>query len=109
MQFEKLHHRIWENTVCERTFKLEWQWGLIEEDGSGSNLDQGLEKAVNPLRAPATVLKDYDSRLPLMVDYEQILIARILSSPINDIFQVSVSLPTSCKVLKVLQNVWSKD
>lgn len=46
-------------------------------------MDQGLEKAVNPLRAPATVLKDYDSRLPLMVDYEQILIARILSSPMT--------------------------
>lgn len=64
---------------------------------------------MNPLRAPATVLKDHDSRLPLMVDYEQILIARILSSPINDSFQVSVSLPTSCKVVKVLQNAWSKD
>lgn len=109
MQFEKLCHRIWENTVCERTFKLEQHWELIEEDGSGSNLDQGLEKTVNPLTAPATVLKDHDSRLPLIVDYDQILIARILSSPINDIFQVSVILPTGCKVVKVLQNAWSKD
>ena len=64
---------------------------------------------MNPLTAPTTVLKDHDSGLPLMIDYDQIFIARILSYPINDIFQVSVILPTGCKVVKVLQNARSKD
>lgn len=57
----------------------EWHWRFIEEDHSGGKLDKGLENTGDSLMAPAILLKECDSRLPLMVDYDQILIARLLS------------------------------
>lgn len=47
-------------------------------------MDQGSEKTGNPLRVPTTVLKDHDSRLSLVVDKDQTMIARILLSPIKE-------------------------
>lgn len=72
-------------------------------------MDQGSEKTGDPLRVPTTVLKDHDSRLSLVVDKDQMMIARILLSPIKETVQLLVILPTSCKVVKVLQNAWFKD
>lgn len=74
---------------------LEWQCH------SSDNVDEGLQETEDQLRAPAIVLKHHDSRLPFIVDGGQNLIARILLWPIKAFSQLSVILPTSCKVVKI--------
>lgn len=47
--------------ICGGDFKvkLHW-WNGIEEDQSGDNVDKGLEKAGEQLKALTIVLKDHD-------------------------------------------------
>lgn len=93
----------------EWVFQEKWHWcNGTEEDHSSDNVDEGLQETEDRLRAPAIVLKHHDFRLPLIIDGGQNLIARILLWPIKAFSQLSVILPTSCKVVKILEHAWSK-
>lgn len=88
---------------------MQWHWcNGTEEDHSSDNVDEGLQETEDQMQAPAIVLKHHDFRLPLIIDGGQNLIARILLWPIKAFSQLSVILPTSCKVVKILEHAWSK-
>lgn len=60
--------------------------------------DKGAEETGDQLGAPAIVLKDPDSTLTLMVDFDHTLISRILSFPIKALPQLSFIFPQAVRL-----------